>query len=46
VRRHTVWVTRVGGALLMLIGLGLVTGLWGEFLNWLRATVGPGTVGI
>jgi cytochrome c-type biogenesis protein len=46
VRRHSVWVTRIGGALLILVGLGLVTGAWGEFLNWLRATVGPGTAGI
>ena len=46
VRRHSVWVTRIGGALLILVGLGLVTGAWGEFLNWLRATVGPGTAGL
>lgn len=46
VRRHSVWVTRVGGALLILVGLGLVTGAWGEFLNWLRAAVGPGTAGL
>jgi len=46
VRRHSVWVTRLGGALLVLVGLALVTGVWGEFANWLRATVGPGTVSI
>jgi cytochrome c-type biogenesis protein len=46
VRRHSAWVTRIGGALLVLVGLALVTGEWSEFLNWLRATVGPGTVGI
>jgi cytochrome c-type biogenesis protein len=46
VRRYSVWVTRVGGAMLILVGLALVTGGWGEFINWLRATVGPGTVSI
>lgn len=46
VRRHSDWVTRVGGGLLILVGLALVTGAWGEFLNWLRATVGPGSSGI
>jgi cytochrome c-type biogenesis protein len=46
VRRRSGWVTRVGGALLVLVGLALVTGGWAEFVNWLRATVGPGTVGV
>ncbi len=46
IRRHTVWVTRIGGALLILVGLALVTGGWTEFVNWLRAVVGPGTVSI
>jgi cytochrome c-type biogenesis protein len=46
VRRHSAWVTRIGGALLVLVGLALVTGGWTEFINWLRATVGAGTVGI
>jgi cytochrome c-type biogenesis protein len=46
VRRHSVWVTRTGGALLVLVGLALVTGGWAEFLTWLKATVGPGAVGI
>jgi len=46
VRRHSAWVTRIGGALLVLVGLALVTGGWTEFVNWLRAAVGAGTVGI
>jgi cytochrome c-type biogenesis protein len=46
VRRHSVWVTRIGGALLVLVGLALVTGGWTEFINWLRTTVGAGTVGV
>jgi cytochrome c-type biogenesis protein len=45
VRRNSVWVTRVGGAMLILVGLALATGLWDGFLNWLRAAVGPGEVG-
>jgi cytochrome c-type biogenesis protein len=45
-RRNSVWVTRVGGAMLILVGLALATGGWGEFINWLRATVGPGEVSI
>jgi cytochrome c-type biogenesis protein len=46
VRRHTVWVTRIGGGLLVLVGLALVTGGWLDFINWLRATVGAGAVGV
>ena len=46
IRAHSAWVTRIGGALLIVVGLALLTGVWGEFLNWLRATVGPGSVGI
>ncbi|MGJ3224851.1 cytochrome c biogenesis CcdA family protein [Micromonospora aurantiaca (nom. illeg.)] len=46
VRRHQRWVIRVGGALLIAIGLALLTGVWGELMNWLRATVGPGQIGI
>jgi cytochrome c-type biogenesis protein len=46
VRRHSAWITRAGGALLVLVGLALVTGGWLDFINWLRATVGPGAVGI
>jgi cytochrome c-type biogenesis protein len=46
IRRHSVWVTRIGGAMLILLGLALVSGVWLDFINWLRATVGPGEVGI
>jgi cytochrome c-type biogenesis protein len=46
VRRHSVWVTRVGGALLILVGLALITGGWGDFVVWLRGTVGVGEVPI
>jgi cytochrome c-type biogenesis protein len=46
VRRQSRWVTRVGGALLVLVGLALVTGGWNDFVVWLRATVGVGRVSI
>lgn len=45
-KRHSRTLTRVGGIAMVLIGLALVTGLWTEAMNWLRATVGPGEVGI
>lgn len=40
-RRHAVAITRIGGAMLVLVGLLLVTGAWGEFTIWLR-TITPG----
>ena len=46
VRRHSVWVTRVGGVLLIVVGIALVTGGWLDFVNWLRATVGVGEVSV
>jgi cytochrome c-type biogenesis protein len=46
VRRNSRWVTRIGGALLVLTGLALLTGGWDLFVNWLRTTVGLGTVPI
>jgi cytochrome c-type biogenesis protein len=46
IRRNSRWVTRAGGAMLILVGLALVTGAWIDFINWLRATVGEGSVSI
>ena len=46
VRRHSRWVTAIGGALLVLIGLALVTGGWNSFLIWLQTSVGVGEVSI
>jgi cytochrome c-type biogenesis protein len=46
VRRNSRWVTRVGGALLVAVGLALVTGGWNSFLIWLQTTVGVGEVSI
>jgi cytochrome c-type biogenesis protein len=38
VRRNSRWVTRTGGALLIAVGLALVTGGWNSFLIWLLTT--------
>ncbi|MPZ27468.1 MAG: hypothetical protein GEV12_13945, partial [Micromonosporaceae bacterium] len=45
-RRHGAWVTRLGGLLLIAVGLALATGAWNAFITWLRVTVGPGQIGI
>jgi cytochrome c-type biogenesis protein len=37
VRRHQAWVTRIGGAMLIMVGLLLVTGLWDQWVGDLRA---------
>ncbi|MGY1707964.1 cytochrome c biogenesis CcdA family protein [Geodermatophilus sp. SYSU D00758] len=36
-RRHARTVTRVGGALLVVVGVLLVTGAWTEMMGWLRS---------
>lgn len=41
VRRHYGLIMRIGGAMLIAIGVLLVTGLWTEFTVWLRVSV-PG----
>ena len=41
IRRHYVWIMRIGGGMLVLVGLLLVSGLWLDFTIWLRVTV-PG----
>lgn len=46
VRRHSRWVTRFGGALLVLVGLALLTGGWTDFVNWLRPAIGGWTVSL
>ena len=38
VRRNSRWVTRIGGGLLILVGIALVTGGWNNFLIWLLTT--------
>jgi cytochrome c-type biogenesis protein len=46
IRRHSVWVTRIGGGLLIVVGLTLITGAWNGFLIWLQTTFdfGAGTI--
>lgn len=36
VRRHRVAVTRLGGGLLVVLGLAMVTGVWGTWAGWLQ----------
>jgi cytochrome c-type biogenesis protein len=36
-RRHAATVTRVGGVVLLLVGLLLLTGAWAELMGWLRS---------
>lgn len=36
VRRHYVWVMRIGGGMLIIVGLLLVSGLWSDVMIWLR----------
>jgi cytochrome c-type biogenesis protein len=42
VRRHARAVSQVGGVLLIVIGLLLVTGTWNHWMDELRTSVGPG----
>ena len=46
IRRNSRWVTRIGGVLLILVGVLLVTGGWNHFLVWLLTTFnfGAGTL--
>jgi cytochrome c-type biogenesis protein len=43
-RRHSRTIQLVGGGLLFVVGVLLVTGLWGEITAWLRDTVVTDTV--
>ncbi len=45
VRRHSLLIMRSGGVLLVAIGLLQISGVWGDWLNALRAWIGAyGTV--
>lgn len=44
VRRHQVWVTRIGGVMLVTVGLLLVTGVWDLWVSYLRGWVGSYSV--
>ena len=41
VRRHRAWVSGIGGAFLIAIGILLLSGQWDHWMNLLRANVGP-----
>ena len=36
VRRHQAWVTRLGGVMLVLVGVLLVTGWWDQIVSWVQ----------
>jgi cytochrome c-type biogenesis protein len=46
IRRNSRWVTRIGGGMLILVGVALITGGWNHFLVWLLTTFdfGGGTL--
>lgn len=46
-RAHSRQIQIVGGVLMILVGLALVTGMWAEFVGWVRQwTVGFGTAAL
>ena len=46
VRQHQVWVTRIGGIMLIVVGLLLVTGVWDLWVAYLRSWVGSYAVAV
>jgi cytochrome c-type biogenesis protein len=36
VRRHQVWVTRVGGLMMIAVGVLLLTGWWDQMVTWVQ----------
>jgi cytochrome c-type biogenesis protein len=46
IRRHSYWVTRIGGALLVAVGLALFFGFWNDVVIEVRAVFGTGGLGI
>jgi cytochrome c-type biogenesis protein len=46
VRRHSGWVTRVGGAMLIAVGLLLLTGQWNDLVIWIRAYLPVGEIAL
>ncbi|WP_183095655.1 cytochrome c biogenesis CcdA family protein [Nocardioides stalactiti] len=39
VRRHQVWVMRLGGGFMVLLGLAMVTGVWDHLVQWVQLQV-------
>ena len=46
VRRHQAWVTRLGGLMLIVVGVLLVSGIWDVWINDLRSWVGGFSVAV
>jgi cytochrome c-type biogenesis protein len=44
IRRHIRRVQQVGGVFLIVIGIALVTGLWGDVIAWLRGPISGFTI--
>ena len=44
IRRHIRRVQQIGGGLLIVIGVALVTGLWGQAIAWLRGPISGFTI--
>ncbi len=44
IRRHIRQVQQLGGAFLIVIGIALVTGLWGDVIAWLRGPISGFTI--
>lgn len=44
-RRHAMWVSRIGGVFMIAVGVLLVTGIWDHWMNLLRATFGSTGIG-
>ncbi len=42
VRRHQAWVSRVGGLMLVLVGVLLVTGWWDRIVSWIQVQLVSG----
>lgn len=40
VRRHQIWVMRLGGAMLVVVGVLLLTGVWDQLIAWTQGRVG------
>lgn len=36
VRRHQQWITRIGGVMMIVVGVLLVTGWWAEMVTWMQ----------
>ncbi|GAA0230648.1 cytochrome c biogenesis CcdA family protein [Cryptosporangium japonicum] len=40
VRRHSAWVVRIGGVLLIAVGVALLFGFWDDLVIWIRSVFG------